>query len=356
VREASRRLARARRPVLLIGSQATAPASRVDAVAAAADALGTPVFLSGMARGLMGRDHARLFRHCRRQALRDADLVILIGVPCDFRLGYGHHISRRAAVIAANSSAAELVLNRKPSLAVQADAGAFLMDLACAHAGCSREASWHDWMDSLRRHEHERQATIDRQVRADATPLDPLYLCQRLEATMGDDSIMIGDGGDFVATASYLLRPRRPLSWLDPGPFGTLGAGAGFAIGAALSRPQSEVWLLYGDGAAAYSLAEFDTCVRHGIPLVAVVGNDAAWSQIARDQLAVLGDDVATKLRRTDYHTVAMGYGGGGLLLDAPGDIDRVLAQAGRMAAQGGPVLINAQLGANAFRSGSMSL
>ncbi len=115
------------------------------------------------------------------------------------------------------------------------------------------------------------------------------------------------------------LTPRGPLSWLDPGVFGTLGVGGGFALGAKLCRPEADVWILYGDGSVAYSLAEFDTFARHGIPVIAVVGNDAGWTQIAREQIEVLKDDVGTVLARTDYHKVAEGYGGRGLLLDAGG-------------------------------------
>ncbi len=170
------------------------------------------------------------------------------------------------------------------------------------------------------------------------------------------DSVLVADGGDFVATASYVLKPRGPLRWLDPGPFGTLGVGAGFALGAKLCRPSAEVWLLYGDGSAGYSLAEVDTFVRHGLGVIAVVGNDAGWTQIAREQVEILGDDVGTTLLRTDYHRVAEGYGGTGLLLDRPEAIGETLAAAQAAAAHGEPVVVNAHLGATDFRKGSISM
>ena len=122
-------------------------------------------------------------------------------------------------------------------------------------------------------------------------------MCRAIEALLPRDSVIVADGGDFVATASYVLRPRGPLSWLDPGVFGTLGVGAGFALAAKLLRPEAEVWLLYGDGSVGFSLAEADTFARHGVPVVAVVGNDAGWTQIAREQVEVLGDDVGTAAR-----------------------------------------------------------
>jgi thiamine pyrophosphate-dependent acetolactate synthase large subunit-like protein len=162
----------------------------------------------------------------------------------------------------------------------------------------------------------------------DEPTVDPLDLCRRIEATLPNDSVLVADGGDFVATASYIVRPRGPLSWLDPGVFGTLGVGAGFALGAKLVRPDAEVWIVYGDGSVGYSLAEFDTFVRHKIPVIALVGNDASWAQIARDQVEILGDAVGTELRRTDYTPRPQGFGGVGIELRDPERIDAVLAEA----------------------------
>ena len=152
------------------------------------------------------------------------------------------------------------------------------------------------------------------------------------------------------------MKPRRPLSWLDPGVFGTLGVGGGFAVGAQLVRPDAEVWLMYGDGSSAYSLSEFDTYLRHGLPVIAVIGTDASWAQIARDQGDILGDLVGTELRRTAYHKVAEGYGGVGLLLDKPEDVPKVIAEAKALRKQGKPVCINAMIGATDFRKGSLSI
>jgi acetolactate synthase-like protein len=171
-----------------------------------------------------------------------------------------------------------------------------------------------------------------------------------------DDSVLVVDGGDFVATASYVVRPRGPLRWLDPGAFGTLGVGGGFALGAKLVRPGSEVWILYGDGSAAYSIAELDTFARHGLAVIAVVGNDASWGQIAREQVDILGSAVGTVLARNDYHVVAEGYGAKGLLLTRTEDAPRVLSEAREIARGGKPVLINAHLSRTDFRKGSISM
>ena len=167
---------------------------------------------------------------------------------------------------------------------------------------------------------------------------------------------MIADGGDFVATASYIVRPRGPLAWLDPGVFGTLGVGAGFGMGAALVRPGAEIWILFGDGTSGYGLAEFDSFVRHHIPVIAVVGNDASWSQIAREQVKLLNDDVGTMLGRTDYHTVVEGFGAAGLLVKDDNEVPAALAAAQEIARSGRPVLMNIWLDKSDFREGSVSM
>ena len=153
-----------------------------------------------------------------------------------------------------------------------------------------------------------------------------------------------------------MLRPRGPRSWLDPGAFGTLGVGAGFALGAALVRPGAEIWIIFGDGACGYGLAEFDTFVRHGIPVIAVVGNDAGWTQIAREQVKMLGDDVATVLARSAYHEVAAGFGAEGILVRSMAEVPAALDRARATAAAGRPVLINAWLDRTDFREGSISM
>jgi len=360
------RLARARRPVLVLGSQSLVEAGRAEAVAAAVGKLGVPVYLAGMARGLLGREHPLQLRHGRKAALKAADCVILAGFPCDFRLDYGSPIPRGATFIAINRGRRDLTLNRRPDHGVLADPGLFLERLADGMEALPRgEAgeveAWAEWLATLRRRDEARDGEILAQggleLREEGPPrINPLTLFQTLEATLPEDSLLVADGGDFVATASYILRPRGPLRWLDPGVFGTLGVGGGFALGASVCRPGSEIWLLYGDGSAGYSLAEFDTFARHGLPVIAVVGNDAGWTQIAREQVEILGDDVGTVLARTDYHKVAEGYGGAGLLLDDPAETETVFARARELASEGRPVLINALLGKTDFRKGSISM
>lgn len=348
-------LGKAKRPLIVVGSQATLGGPvEAQRLCESLGRLGVPVYLSGMARGLMGPEHEVWFRHKRTKALGEADLVILAGVPNDFRLNYGLQISRKATLISVNRSSVDLRKNRKPKLGAVADPCDFLCRL-------SRETeldseSLRPWLDRLRTRDRDRTAQIAEQSEAEVEGVNPLALCQSLEDALADESILVADGGDFVATASYIMSPRAPLSWLDPGPFGTLGVGAGFALGAKLCRPDAEVWLLYGDGSAGYTIPEFDTFVRHGLPVIAVVGNDASWAQIARDQVEILKDDVGTVLARTDYQTVAEGFGAKGLLIDDPANIESTIAEAKALAAQGHPVLINAHIGKTEFRKGSLSM
>jgi len=354
LRRAAAMLQAAGQPLLLIGSQAVRDPARLDDLVAAIGQLGVPVYLTGMARGLLGPVHPLQRRHKRREALKEADMVLLAGVPCDFRLDYGRQIPRRARLVAVNLDAAALRLNRRPQLAVRADPGAFLIDLAgrmAAHGGADGA-----WRDRLAARDRDQATEIAGQAAAPGGLLDPLELCRAIDGMLADDSTIVADGGDFIATAAYTLRPRGPLSWLDPGPFGTLGVGAGFAIAAKLCRPASEVWLLYGDGSLGFSLAEFDSFVRHGLPVLALVGNDASWQQIARGQVEVLGDPVGTGLRRSDYHDAVAGLGARGLLLDDPGQTAQILDLAKRSVADGQPVLVNAHLGASEFRKGALSI
>lgn len=353
VRKVADKLVRAEKPLLLVGSQALIQTEQVEELAKAVQRLGIPVYLSGMARGLLGKGHALQMRHKRRQALKEADLVILAGVPCDFRLDYGRHIRRKSFLIAANRSNTEMRKNRRPNLAIRGDVAAFLIELAKAS---EQDHKRPEWQQTLRSRDEARVEEIRSQAGEATKFVNPMHLCSKLEQSLPQESILVADGGDFVATASYIVSPRAPLCWLDPGVFGTLGVGAGFALGVKLCRPESEVWILYGDGSVGYSLMEFDTFVRHGIAVIGVVGNDAGWTQIGREQVEVLKDDVATVLDHSNYHLAAEALGARGLLVREDRDIESALAQARALAQEGSPVLINALLGKTDFRKGSISM
>lgn len=345
----------AQRPVLVVGSQALANPMLADEVADAIRSLGIPVWLSGMARGILGGRDPLQRRHSRKEALREADVVVLAGLPCDFRLDYGRQIPGGTTLISVNRSRTDLSRNRRPNVPALGDPALFLLDLA---AGFDDQAdAWAPWKDRLAERDRQREERIDRDAEAPAEGgLNPLLVCRALDAALAEDSFLVADGGDFVATASYTVRPRGPLRWLDPGPFGTLGVGAGFAAAAKVANPASEVWLLYGDGSVGFSIAELDTFARHGLGIIAIVGNDAAWMQIARDQVDLLGDDVGCTLARTNYHLAAEGFGARGLLVTAAGELEGALQEAKAIAATGSPVLVNIHLGRTDFRKGSLSM
>ncbi len=364
-------LREAQRPVLLVGSQATLGGpDRAARVADAVTRLGVPAYLSGMARGLLGAKHDVLFRHHRAKALKEADLVLLAGVPCDFRLNYGLAITRKAKLVAINRDEGDARKNRRPDVTVIADPGATLIELAdrapTFHPGGSGGSDRappgmrEPWLSSLRARDDAREGEIAamsvRSGDANAELVDPISLLRALDDALEPGAVLVGDGGDFVATASYVTAPRGPLGWLDPGPFGTLGVGAGFAIAAKLCRPESDVWLLWGDGSAGYGLSELDTFARHQLGVIALVGNDASWAQIARDQVTLLGDDVGTVLRRSDYDAVADALGARGMRVTRTDHAARVLGEARDLARKGTPVLVNAHLARTEFRKGSISM
>jgi acetolactate synthase-like protein len=348
-------IASATKPVMVLGSQTLAMADKVNQIQAAVQKLGIPVFLSGMGRGLMGKSNPLQCRHNRRSALKEADLVILCGVPMDFRLEYGQGVPRRTKIISINVDKHDLYLNRWPTYPVLADPALVLLKLAeVAPSGLA--VAWQDWQQHLMASDMKREKEIDEHATVKTDLLNPVHFCRKLDEVIGDNAILIGDGGDFVGTCAYTVKPRGPLGWLDPGPYGTLGIGMGFAIGAKCVLPDKEIWVLFGDGAAGYSLMEFDTLSRLGIPVIAVIGNDACWRQIERDQVEVFHDDVGCALAYTKYDEVAKALGAEGFTIEKPEDIVPTLTKARELYAQGKSVVINAKLSKHDFRKGSISL
>ena len=314
--------------------------------------LSIPTYTSGMARGCLGKEDSFFLRHNRKHALKNADVVITAGVPLDFRLGYGFSINSDAKIIALNKSKKDLVKNRRPYLQLKGDPSRSIYEIA----KIINTPDCKTWLEELQQMEQKRDNEILAQAEMNTEFVNPIKACTTINDVLDENSIIIADGGDFVGTASYVLRPRAPLSWLDPGAFGTLGVGGGFALGAKSAFPDKEVWIIYGDGACAFSLAEFDTFVRHKLPVIAIVGNDSSWQQIAREQVAMLGSDIGTNLNDTNYHQVAEGYGGKGFLVTEISQLRDVLLQAKSDAKTGTPVLINMRIGKTDFRKGSISI
>lgn len=343
------------KPVLLIGSQALLIPEKCEKLANAVQLLNIPTFVSGMARGLLSSTDLPIFRHERTKVLKEADVVILAGVPCDFRLDYGRAINHKAKMISINLSRNDMYLNRRPVKGILTSPSAFLIDWS-NYEGNNTNIKWESWHEQLTKRNSAREAEIIEQSKLSTEYINPMKLCKSINEHIQDGDIIVADGGDFVATASYILQPRSFTGWLDPGAFGTLGVGAGFIVGAKLTHPDSVVWAIYGDGAFGYSLMEFDTFVRHKIPVISIIGNDAGWTQIARDQVDMLGDEVGTKLEPTEYHKVVEALGGAGYFIDNENQIDEILIQAKESAQSGKPTVVNVRIGKTDFRKGSLSM
>lgn len=345
-------IVRAKKPVFVLGNQVTQNKEFLSMFLKSVKKLNVPTFTSGMARGCFGKEDSFFFKHNRKHALKNADVVVTLGVPLDFRLGYGFSINKGADLIAINKSKDDLKKNRKPEIGINGDPARIMHEIG----KIINAPSCKDWIDELTILEKEREKEIKFLSEEKFENVNPIFLCKSIDQLIDEESILVADGGDFVGTASYTIKPRQALGWLDPGPFGTLGVGGGFAIGAKSSLPHKEVWVLYGDGASAYSLAEFDTLCRHKLPVIAVIGNDASWQQIAREQKQMLGSNIGTKLAFNSYEKVVEGYGGKGYLVEKQDALIDTLKQAKEDAKLGYPVLVNVKLSKSDFRKGSISV
>lgn len=365
----------AKKPVCIIGSQAVSglPPAEMAAVGEAVRGLNAPCYLSGMARGVMGADHPFFLRQNRRDALKAADVVVLFGVSVDFRLDYGRSLSPKSKIVTINLSREELTRNTdafwKPCMTVQADPSQVLLALG-AKPFASTDVEWVAGMKAAEAAKEAANATagsanaVGRGSMENKSLVNPVgFFCGLAELLAGrDDVIYVGDGGDFVGTAAYIVRPAAPGAWLDPGPYGTLGVGAGFALAAKLACPEKTVVLLWGDGSAGYSISEYDVFARHKAPVVAIVGNDACWSQIVRDQRAILGSEAACNLSYCRYDKIAVAYGADAakeVYAASESKLDKALkaVKEALSAAKGGRAgCVNVLIGRSTFREGSISV
>ncbi|KAM9952622.1 hypothetical protein ACTFIR_007676 [Dictyostelium discoideum] len=356
-----------KKPMLIVGSQVTLinDAYSIESLQRSVQSLGIPVFTSSMSRGLLGTSHSNLFRHCRSHALKNADLVILAGVTCDFRLNYGRSINKRAKVFSINRDSIDLYKNKSPNYPYSLDPGSFLVQLSESISELPSsersiiELKFRDWINELTNLDVARNVEIANKINIPPSKegfLNPLKALQMFDEQLPHKTIMVADGGDFVGSASYIVRPRAPLSWLDPGVFGTLGVGAGFSIAAKLCRPDHQVWTIYGDGAFGYSIPELDTMVRHKISVGAIIGNDSGWIQILREQQEQLNSDVGCNLAYTDYHQIAIAFGGKGFKSTNEPELKFALEESNKILNQNQqPVVINCIIERNDFRKGSIS-
>ncbi|MGH7897115.1 MAG: thiamine pyrophosphate-dependent enzyme, partial [Candidatus Binatia bacterium] len=347
----------AEHPVALVGSQLWWSKNR-EAYRPFVERFGIPVYVNGAARGSLPPGHACFFQQTRKEALRGADVVLIFGTPLDFRLGYGRgsHINETAKLIHVDLDGAELGRNRACEVGIIGDTGVVMAQLTeLAESETFESKLYKPWVDELRKREDEKWQKMQPSMNSDAEPIDPLRACKEIDAVVDDDTIIVGDGGDFVGTAAYTVRPRRPGHWLDPGPLGTLGVGPGYAMAAKLAKPSSKVFILYGDGAFGLHAMEFEAMVRQKINVIGIVGNDAAWMQIRRGQEQLYGSEraVASALSHTRYDRVVEALGGHGEYVEKPKEIRPALERA---IASGKPALVNIKIGRSDFRKDAISV
>ena len=353
VEQASRLLAAAGRPAVLAGSQVW-QCRGVAELKAFVEAAQAPVYLNGAARGALPAKHPYLFNRSRREALARADVILVIGTPFDFRLGYGKRLAPDAKVIQVDLDYGELGHNRGVDLGLTGDAAAVLSQLTAALGG-ARPAARGPWLDNLRAAEQKALEKDLPLLNSEKVPIHPLRLAKEINDFLTDDTIFIGDGGDVVTISAGVIQPRQPGHWLDPGPLGTLGVGLPFALAAKVALPHKEALVLFGDGAFGFNGFEYDTALRFGLPVLGVVGNNAAWNQIRYGQIARYGaarGDTANLLAPTRYDRVVEALGGHGEHVTEPKDLRPALERA---RASGKPACVNVMIDPDVYSSGTMN-
>ena len=323
VDEVARRLVEAKTPVIVAGSNVWLDGAETELVQLAESAE-IPVFVNGQGRGCIPADHRLAFARARSTAFKQADLVIVVGTPMDFRLGFGQFGSASVVHIeAANELLAEHVE------LVAKIAGPLPEILGGIGQAVERPADTKEWIETLRQAEDEKRDAAQAELHSDSNPIHPMRIYGELVPLLDRDAIVIGDGGDFVSYAGREVPSYEPGCWLDPGPFGCLGIGPGYAMAARLKYPDRQIALLYGDGAIGFSGTELESLVRHNLPCVCIIGNNGIWGLEKHPMRALYGYDVAAELRPgIRYDQMMESFGGKGEMVSDPAGIAPALKRA----------------------------
>src|SRR5271165_2673014 len=336
VERAAELLKGAERPVIMAGTDLYWGRGE-QALLELAETLRIPVFLNGLARGCLPADHELFFSRARSQALKGSDVALVVGVPMDFRLAFGGSFGEETEIVVIDAAEPERQHPRAPAVECYGALTATFDDLREA-CGASALAS-DRWISELRQGEAERREGERAEAEDAREPLHPMRLYAELAGVLERDAIVIGDGGDYVSYAGRVIDSYEPGCWLDPGPFGCLGTGPGYALAAKLARPERQVVLLVGDGAFGFSGMEFDTLARHGVNVVGVMGNNGIWALEKHPMEFLYGYSVAAELRpETRYDQLVEALGGHGELVRRPEDVRGALERA---FAAGKPALVN---------------
>jgi acetolactate synthase-1/2/3 large subunit len=325
----------AERPVMMAGT-GLYWARGEEALVRLCDELSVPVFLNGLARGCVPADHPLFFSRARSTALKGADVALVVGVPMDFRLGFGGSFGDDTQVVVIGSSPPDRPHPREPAAELYGGVAATLDALRSGAAGGPDRSAW---TTSLREVENEKRAEEQDDLTDSRSPLHPLRVYHELGQVLDRDAVVIGDGGDFVSFAGRVIETYEPGCWMDPGPYGCLGSGPGYALAAKLAHPDRQVCLLLGDGAFGFAGMEFDTFVRHGLPIVGVMGNNGIWALEKHPMEFLYGYSVAAELQPgCRYDEVVRALGGNGELVTTPDELRPALERA---FASGKPALVN---------------
>lgn len=322
LRAVARLLSEAERPVLVAGSDVYWEGAEV-ALQEFAEAAGLPVFMNGMGRGVLAAEHRLAFSRARSAAFKRADLVIVAGTPLDFRLGFG--VFQSARVVHLCDTAERISHHASPAATLAGDLGFLFRSLTAALEG---EVS-SDWLEELRLAESAKRSEDEELLQSTSKPIHPARIYGELRRRLSPDSIVIGDGGDYVSYAGRFVDSQRPGSFLEPGPYGCLGTGPGYVLGAKLAQPDRQVFLMWGDGAAGFSIGDLETLVRLEVPFVAVVGNNGCWGLEKHPMKQVYGYYVAADLSpNLRYDKVMEGFGGYGEQVTDPEEIGPAIDRA----------------------------
>jgi acetolactate synthase-1/2/3 large subunit len=336
VEEAAKLLAKAERPAIMAGSGLYWGHGEGE-LRALAEALSIPVFLNGLGRGCLPADHELAFSRARGIALKGADVALVVGVPMDFRLGFGGSFGEETKIVRLDVAANALTANRMPEVDLVGDVRA---SLAAIREGAGPgEPRGGRWLQELRRVEEEKRAAEQEELNDPRAPLHPVRIYRELAEVLDRDAIVVSDGGDLVSYAGRFIDTFEPGCWMDPGPFGCLGAGPGQAIGAKVAHPDRQVCLLLGDGAFGFAGMEFDTMARHGLGVVGVMGNNGIWALEHHPMKFLYGYSVAAELRpETRYDQLVESLGCDGVLVRDPKELRPALERAFE---SGRPTLVN---------------
>ena len=352
-------LVKAERPAVLLGQQVWSSRGHEDAINFVR-ALDIPAYMNGASRGMLPQSDPHHFDRTRSDAFKNADVILIVGTPFDFRMGYGKRISKEATLVQVDQSYATVGKNRDISLGLAGDPGAILAAVSQAATGRIDDGARQQrqkWMVELQEIEATKLDKLMPMFTTDQNPIHPYRLAYEINEFLGEDTIYIGDGGDIVTISAQAVRPRNPGQWMDPGALGSLGVGTGFSMAAKLAHPNKEVVCLYGDGAFGMTAFDMETAQRFGAPYLAVVGNNSAMNQIRYGQLSKYGEergDVGNKLGDVPFSKFGDMIGGYGEEVTEAGQIQPAMQRAREAIAKTGKcAVVNVWVDPNEYAPGT---